>query len=297
MDDGRFPLKVALLPVSSVFLALIIAGSVYVSPLVTVYAAYYLGALVTAIVLPLLIPRLWHAATEAPGPRIGWAFRLNALRGALVALSALAFVLLPLDFQAGMFFKALIISVPVLVIAIPLTGIATKWLVKSEPGAATYENDRYVGISQLVTVLSWIGSVLLIALVIWVFEYWPVSLKHGPDTEYARTGFRSYFGIDPGQSTERLYFRKFLFWQTNETYAAFHYRDREVVDQILRTFEMERSTEPQSYGMLRRQFPARWLDKSKDDAFLLSEYYRAPYGHVAWVDTEDHVFYYLAFLD
>ena len=100
-----------------------------------------------------------------------------------MAISALAFVLLPLDFKAGMFFKALVFMVPALVIAIPLTGAVTKWLVASEPQAATYDNDRYVGISRLFTLVSWTGSVLLVALVIWVFEYWPVSLKHGPDTD------------------------------------------------------------------------------------------------------------------
>jgi hypothetical protein len=295
---GRLPLKVVLLPVSAITLALIVAGCVYLSPLLTIYAAYYLGALATAVVLPtFLIPRLWQSATQAPSPRIGWAFRLNALRGGLMALSALAFVLLPIDFKAGLLFKALVVTVPTLVMAIPLTGIATKWLLASEPQAVTYENDRHVGISKLVTIVSWIGAVMLVALVIRVFEYWPVSLKHGPDTEYARDGFQAHFGFDPKESIDQLYFRKFLFWQTNETHVVFHYRDRAVVDGILQSFEMDRGSDPQSYGMLRLQFPARWLDQEKADASLLSEYYRAPYAHVAWVDTGNQVFYYLAFLD
>ncbi len=297
-QTGRLPLKVVLLPLSAITLALIVAGCVYLSPLLTIYAAYYLGAFATAIVLPtFLIPRLWQSAAQAPGPRIGWAFRLNALRGGLMALSALAFVLLPIDFQAGLLFKALVVTVPTLVIAIPLTGVATKWLLASEPQAVTYENDRYVEISKLVTIVSWIGAVLLVALVIRVFEYWPVSLKYGPDTEHARSGFEAHFGFDPTESTDQLYFRKFLFWQTNETHAVFHYRDRAVVDRILQSFEMERGSDPQSYGMLRLQFPTRWLDDGRDDAFLLDEYYRAPYAHVAWVDTRSQVFYYLAFLD
>jgi len=298
VDVDRQPFKVVLVLVSAVTLTLIVAASAYFSPLITVFAAYYLGAFLTAIVLPtFLIPRLWQSAAQASAPRIGWAFRLHALRAGLTALSALAFVLLPLDFKAGTFFKVLVFAVPALVIAIPLTGAVTKWLVAPEPQAAAYESDRYVRLSRLVTLVSWIGSVLLVALVIWIFEYWPVSLKHGPDTTHARTGFQAHFGFDPNESADQLYFRRFLFWQTDETHAVFHYRDREVVDRIVQSFGMERSSDLQSYGMLRLQFPARWLNASKDDAFLLNEYYRAPYGRVAWVDTQAQVFYYLAFLD
>ena len=40
-----------------------------------------------------------------------------------------------------------------------------------------------MGISKLVTIVSWVGAMLLVcACDLGMFEYWPVSLKHGPDT-------------------------------------------------------------------------------------------------------------------
>lgn len=295
---GRIPLRVALLPGAAAVLVLIVLGSVYVSPLLSVYAAYYVGALATAILVPtLLIPRLWKAASTSLAQRIAWAFRLNAIRGGLLAASALAFVLLPLDFGSELMFKVIVFTVPTIVIAIPVMSAVGTWLVTSQPEAEVYEGDRWVGVSKLVTVVSWIGALLLFALVIWVFEYWPVSLKHGPDTPAARAGFESHFGFASPESVDDVYFRKFLFWQTDETYTKFHYRDREVVDRILAEFEMEPRSEVQTYGMIRLQFPRRWLDDEREDAFVLGEFYRAPYGHSAWVDTENQIFYYLAFLD
>ena len=285
-------------PAATAVLALIVLGSVYVSPLLSVYAGYYIGALATAIFVPaMLIPRLWASSSSAPSPRIGWAFRLNAVRGGVVAASALAFVLLPLDFGAELMFKVIVFTVPTIVIAIPLMSAAGKWLVTAQPHAEVYEQDRWVAVSKLVSIVSWIGAMLLLTLVVWMFEYWPVSLKHGPDTHAARAGFESHFGFTPPDSVDKLYFRKFLFWQTDETHAKFHYRDREVVDRILERFEMEPRSEAQTYGMIRLQFPGRWLDDSREDPFVLHEFYWAPYGHSAWVDTERQVFYYLALLD
>lgn len=287
-----------MLPAAAAVLTLIVLGSVYISPLLSVYAAYYIGALATAILVPaLLIPRLWKSASSAPTGKIGWAFRLNAIRGGLLAASALAFVLLPLDFGAELMFKVIVFTVQTIVIAIPLMSVAGKWLVASQSDAQVYEGDQWVNVSKLVSVVSWIGAVLLFALVIWVFEYWPVSLKHGPDTQAARGGFESHFGFVPPESVGRLYFRKFLFWQTDETHAKFHYRDRAVVDRILERYDMEPSSDLQSYGMVRLQFPGRWLDNEREDSFVFDQYYRAPFGHVAWVDAERQVFYYLALLD
>jgi len=287
-----------MLPGAAAVLALIVLGSVFVSPLFSVYAAYYIGALATAILVPaILIPRLWKSASSAPTERIEWAFRLNAIRGGLLAASALAFVLLPLDFRAQLMFKVIVFTVPTIVIAVPVISAVGKWLVASQPDSQVYEGDDWVNVSKLVSVVSWIGAVLLFALVVWVFEYWPVSLKHGPDTQAARGGFESHFGFEPPESVDRVYFRKFLFWQTDETHAKFHYRDRAVVDRVLEKYDMELRSEVQSYEMIRLQFPGRWLDDEREDSFVFDEYYRAPFGHVTWVDTERQVFYYLALLD
>ena len=60
--------------------------------------------------------------------------------------------------------------------------------------------------------------------------------------------------------------------------------------------EPEVGLEPASRGLGVGAVLERNRPILEDNSAFLDEYYRAPYGHIAWVDTESRIFYYLAML-
>ena len=97
-------------PAATAVLALIVLGAVYVSPLLSVYAGYYIGALATAILVPdsAYPPAMGSPSSscsrlpESPGRFGSTRFGVASWRQV-----RLAFVMLPLDFGAGLMFKVL----------------------------------------------------------------------------------------------------------------------------------------------------------------------------------------------
>ncbi len=64
---------------------------------------------------------------------------------------------------------------------------------------------------RILCIPAWLYSSLIVLFwtVLWIeaAQPWPFSLQHGPDTDYARKGFRERIGFPPPSSVSQIYYR------------------------------------------------------------------------------------------
>jgi hypothetical protein len=246
-----------------------------------------------------LIPRLWRLSSESSYSEIRWAFRLHAVRGAFIALTAAAFLLLPVPMVSQDLFRILVFAVPVLFFGIPAIGLGVSFLLRHHPDAPLFRRNPIVKRSRLLSEATWVASGVLVCAVVWAFSLWPVSLRDGPDTAWSKSGFQSTFGVAPPSSVDHTYYRQFLFWQTNDVYVKFHYTDQAVASQIIAGLELDPSGQRQTYQDIAERFPERWLTEDVLASTPLSEFYvgrgHAAGGRSVWVDRDRQIVYYISF--
>lgn len=95
----------------------------------------------------------------------------------------------------------------VLFFAIPC-GLATlAWLRRGPraPLAAAQRCGRAA--SFIFLVLTWVPAAGLAVTVAALVPLWPLTLREGPDSAFAREGFRRLFGQDPPATVQGLYYR------------------------------------------------------------------------------------------
>lgn len=288
------------IPIGAAALSLLVAVSMLLSPLLAFAVVAYLGAILLVVMFPVfLIPKLWRLSSESSYGEIRWAFRLHAARGAFLALTAAAFLLLPVPSASRPLFRVLVFAVPALFFGIPALGASVSFLLRHHPDASLFRRNPIVKRSRLLSEVTWVASGVLVGAVVWAFSLWPVSLRDGPDTAWSKSGFQSTFGVAPPSSVDNTYYRQFLFWQTNDVYVKFHYTDRAIVDQIIAGLELDPSEQQQTYHDIAQRFPERWLTEGVPASTLFSEFYlgrgQPAGGRSIWVDRDRQIVYYTAF--
>ena len=297
---GRWSFWRLSIPVGAAALAVVVGASMVLSPLLAFAGVTFLGALLVVIMFPVfLVPKLWRLGSASSYREIRWAYRLHAVRGAVIAASGLAFLLLPFELASEQLLRFLVVGVPLLFLGIPAAGAGVSFLLKHQPDAALFRQNALVKRSRLLAEVTWVASGVLVAAVVWVFSLWPVSLREGPNTPQAQAGFEKTFGFPPPPSVDNVYYRQFLFWQTNDVYVKFHYQDRETVDRILADLNVEPSDYPQTFQVIDDLFPSRWLTEGREASEPVGEFYTGR-GNWAgrqsvWIDRDRQILYYMAF--
>jgi hypothetical protein len=297
---GRWSFWRLSIPVGAAVLALLVGASMVLSPLLAFAGVIFLGALLVVIMFPVfLVPKLWRLGSASSYREIRWAYRLHAVRGVVIAASGLAFLLLPFEFASEHLLRFLVVGVPLLFFGIPAAGAGVSFLLKHQPDAGLFRQNKLVKRSRLLAEVTWVASGVLVAAVIWVFSLWPISLREGPNTPQAQRGFEQTFGFPPPSAVKNVYYRQFLFWQTNDVYVKFHYQDREVVERILAELDLEPSDYPQTFQVIKDLFPSRWLTEGREASEPVSEFHTGR-GNWAgrrsvWIDRDRQILYYMAF--
>ncbi len=285
------------LPAAVVALTLIAGGCFYVSR--ALFLGFLYGtSLVTIAFLPIAIPRFRRIKNRAESKQTRWAFQLHAIRSVLVALAAMALLLMMLVSSEALFIFVFAAAVPYVFFGVPAVGALIANLLKGQPDAELFYKDPWVWFSRLLTSLSWVISAVVIALALAVFQPWPFSLREGPDTEWSRSGFEATFGFPAAESVTELYYRKFSFWQSQEVYVKFQFRDPAAVDEIMKSLRVEKADRPRTYTVIRRHFRSRWLTENKPASEKITESYESPWvsggRQFVWIDRPARLFYYMA---
>ena len=289
------------LPAAVVALTVIAGGCFYVSRalFLTLFVGCLYGtSLVTIVFLPIAIPRFRRIKNRAESKQTRWAFQLHTIRSVLVVLAAMALLLMMLVSSEALFIFVFAAAVPYVFFGVPAVGALIANLLKGQPDAELFYKDRWVWVSRLLTSLSWVISAVVIALAVAVFQPWPFSLREGPDTEWSRSGFETTFGFPAPESVTELYYRKFSFWQSQEVYVKFQYRDPAVVDEIMKSLQIEEVERPRTYTVIQRHFRSRWLRENKPASEKITECYESPWVSggrpFVWIDRPARLFYYMA---
>ena len=285
------------LPAAVVALTLIAVGCFYLSrPL---FLGFLYGIpLVTIAFLSIAIPRFWRIKNRARSKQTRWAFQLHTIRSVLVVLAAVALILMMLSSLEALFIFVFAASVPYLFFGVPAVGALIANLLRGQPDAELFQKDRLVWVSRVLTSFSWVTSAVVMALAVAVFQPGPFSLREGPGTEWSRSGFEATFGFPAPESATELYYRKFSFWQSQEVYVKFQFREPAVVDEIMESLRMEASDRPQTYAVIRDHFRDRWLTENKSTSEKITECYESPWAsggrQFVWIDRPARLFYYMA---
>lgn len=107
----------------------------------------------------------------------------------------------------------------VLFLLIPVGVIAAR-RVGPVAGVPDRRTRRYLRLSQVFLAGMWLLSCVPVALLVMLFEPWPLSLRQGPDTATAKAGFADEFG-DDASGVSRVYYRKESGWGDATIYLRF----------------------------------------------------------------------------
>jgi hypothetical protein len=93
-----------------------------------------------------------------------------------------------------------------LFLALPPAAVAWAWLARRAP-RPTPGRQLYYAISKLFLTVAWLPGAFLALLLLFVVQPWPISLRQGPDTDYAREGFQRHLRLPPPPEVDDLHYR------------------------------------------------------------------------------------------
>jgi hypothetical protein len=103
---------------------------------------------------------------------------------------------------------------------------------------------RYLQLSTAFLAATWVVSWIPIAFWIGIAgtiasQRWPINMREGPDTEFAKEGFRMHFGFSPAGVDDLYYQRGWEFGDGNTHRMRFHFEDPAVIGRIVRAAGLE----------------------------------------------------------
>lgn len=108
----------------------------------------------------------------------------------------------------------------------------------------------YVTASSLFLVGAWIFTANPAIVLIGLWQPWPLSLKQGPDTDYARDEFRRAFGFEVPPSVSGVHARRVAIMGEWTQHIRFSFEGTQVVEDIVERLELARVTEDERSGSL-----------------------------------------------
>ena len=127
--------------------------------------------------------------------------------------------------------------------------------------------------------VAWLFSCFPVVFFVGITQPWPLTLRHGPDTGYAREGFTTHAGFAPPSSVSRIYYRIDSGWLDVCYRLRFKVSDPAVVQRIVRHRKLAESEE-QKMGLPFSRAPKWW--KEKRGKRELKCYFRENPGGYYW---------------
>ena len=129
----------------------------------------------------------------------------------------------------------------------------------------------YVAASSLFLVGAWLFTANPMIVLIRLWQPWPLSLKQGPDTDYARDEFRRAFGFEVPPSVSAVHARRVAIMGEWTQHVRFSFDDPMLVEDIVERFDLVRITEEDRSGSLVgfvrvRSAPASWWPVARVNA-------------------------------
>ena len=120
----------------------------------------------------------------------------------------------------------------------------------------------YFRTSYALLVLGWISVLPTAAIFLALTEPWPISLRHGPDTDNAKSGFKLLLGSAPPDSVNSIYFRSIGFVDSS-SFLRFDFSDPEIIEKMVDRFDLKMAPEdatrpPKHYSIRARKDVTSW---------------------------------------
>lgn len=210
---------------------------------------------------------------------------------ALIAMTASLHIAEELQFRCRISSQYLSLCFYSLFLVIPIAAISLWLLNRKCRKNISRATDVYFGVSRVLFTMAWLVSCLPIALIIAIAQPWPLSLRQGPDTDYARQGFERFVGFAPPSSVTDIYYRsEFYPSQDIDGKLRFTCRDSTVVTQIIQQLQLQASGED-SWGV--GSTNADWWGAKPSKKFFAGER-RHRYCHL-WYDPDSGIVLYTEF--
>jgi hypothetical protein len=98
--------------------------------------------------------------------------------------------------------------------------------------------------AKVIFIVTWLASIAPLILIMMVAQTWPFSIRHGPDTRYAREGFTKVTNIILSDSISDIYYRQTSSFTDGSTELRFKTSDPAVVQQIVQTYSLQETSDP-----------------------------------------------------
>ena len=172
-------------------------------------------------------------------------------------------------------------------------GLPLLWIVKPrEPDALSPRSRRMASLTKIGLIPLWVLSVF--PMMIWaaIVQPWPVSLMQGPNTDFAREGFRRHAREPVPSSVEGVYYKRDGGWQDTHDKLRFEFTDPATIDAIVARLEL--GTEKPELLMFDGPAPQakpRWWRHDAPEQLRRLDCGDGRWGTTLWVDDAGGVAY------
>jgi hypothetical protein len=182
-----------------------------------------------------------------------------------------------------------------LFVILPIAGLTLFFLNRRCRKEHTKLQRTLMHAARAVFVVGWLFSCFPVILIIGLTQPWPLTLRHGPDTGYAREGFAKHAGFTPPSSVSQIYYRIDGGWLDVGYRLRFQVTAPDVVHRIVSRHEMTKQDEMKMRHSSSR-FPKWWSEKSgRKGLECYSREDTGSYYWYLWYDPETGTVWYEEF--
>lgn len=189
-------------------------------------------------------------------------------------------------------------TAPILLISLffilPITGLPL--LILNRKCREEHTEPQRVGmlLARVVIFIGWVISCVPVGFIAVMFQLWPISLRAGPDTDYAREGFEKEIGFKPTSSVSKIYYRSEGFLTDGNGYLRFQSSSPDVVQQIVADRKMMWTDEWNMMKSSSSRLPKWWSEKSTRQGLECYSQKDRQYGpwYYLWYDRDSGTVWY-----
>jgi len=178
---------------------------------------------------------------------------------------------------------------------IPVAGLALLILNRNCRQEHTKGQRAFMHATRALCAIGWLFSCFPVVLIVGITQPWPLTLRHGPDTGYARDGFAKHTGFPPPSSVSEIYYRMDEGWMDVGYRLRFRASSPEVVQRVIAHHDMTRA-DKMKMGLFSSRAPNWWREKRGKKG--LECYFReqpGSYYWYLWYDPQTGVVWYEEF--
>ena len=179
--------------------------------------------------------------------------------------------------------------IPLFFFVLPLVNFGCKWKHSAEQRVKMFA-------ARILFLLVWMPAFAAAMLYV-ATEPWPISLRQGPDTGYARSGFREHIGYSALSSVSELYYKADDLGIDSRYQLRFKTSDAELVDRIVERSQLSESVDKGSTSSYHAGPGPEWWEAESEKRKNARSYSRGAgtnnrYWHL-WYDESTGLVWYL----